>query len=215
MVEGAAGTESMLVRKTAEEYRDKGYEVSGEILLDFLPGFCADLVARKGDEVIVIEVKSRASLATNPGISELARIIDSKPGWSFELILVGEPEKLEAPAGSQALEGENILGRIEEAEKLLEAEHSEAALLLAWSAWEAATRQLIAVEGVPVNDITSPGHVFDQATFLGLISREEYHKFKELQKYRNAIVHGFSHAEIGKELTAELIETVRKMVADA
>ena len=31
-------SEAFLARKTAEEYRSKGYEVSEEFLLDFLPG---------------------------------------------------------------------------------------------------------------------------------------------------------------------------------
>ena len=80
MVEGAIGSKFFLLRKTAEEYRSKGYDVNEETPLDFMPDFLADLVVRKDDEVRVIEVKSRASLAASPRIMELARIIDSKPG---------------------------------------------------------------------------------------------------------------------------------------
>ena len=83
MTEEATNTEYLFLRKTAEEYRKKGYEVALESQLDFFPGFRADLLVRKNDETKVIEVKSRSSLALNPKIGELARIIDSKPGWSF------------------------------------------------------------------------------------------------------------------------------------
>ena len=45
MVREATSTEYLLTRKTAEEYRSKGYEVSLEAPLDFFPGFYADLLA--------------------------------------------------------------------------------------------------------------------------------------------------------------------------
>ena len=142
MVRNATDSEYLLTHKTAEEYRGKGYEVVFEAPLDFLPGFSADLLVRKGDDVRVIEVKSRSSLAADPKISELARLIDAKPGWSFELVLVSEPEKLDSPEGARSFESERILQRIEEAEKSLQAKLPEAAFLLAWSASEAVIREL-------------------------------------------------------------------------
>ena len=87
MISNATNAEYLLALKTAQEYRSKGYDVSTEVLLDFFPNFQADLVVRKGDESKVIEVKSRSSLAADRRISELANIIESKPGWTFELIL--------------------------------------------------------------------------------------------------------------------------------
>ena len=73
LIEDVTSSEYLLAQKTVEEYRSKGYEVSRGALLDFFPGFRADLIVRKDDEVKVIEVKSRSSLAANPKISELAR----------------------------------------------------------------------------------------------------------------------------------------------
>ena len=148
MVRNATATEYLLTQKTAEEYRSRGYEVRLDASLDFLPDFRADLLVCKADEVKVIEVKSRPSLAADPRISELARVIDSMPGWSFELLLVGEPEKVDSPEGARSLESESIGRRVEEAQKSLEAGLPEAAFLLAWSAAEAAIRGLLTAEGV-------------------------------------------------------------------
>ena len=100
MMAGASNAEHLLARKTAEEYRSKGYEVTLDAPLDFFPGYRADLLARKAGEVTVIEVKSRSSLAADSRIRELARVVDAKPGWSFELLLVAEPEKLDSPEGA-------------------------------------------------------------------------------------------------------------------
>ena len=212
-MENATISEQLLADMTAEEYRNKGYEVSRETQLDFLPGIHPDIIVRKGDEVKVIEVKSRASLAADHKISELARVIHSKPGWSFELLMVGEPEKLDSPEGAQSFEDESILRRIEEAEKALGTGLSEAAFLLAWSACEATVRELLAAQGVPNSGITTPDYVLDQAIFHGVISREQYHNLIDMQKYRNAIVHGFGVNDFGEDLVTELIEIARRLNA--
>ena len=213
MVEGIVNLEFVLVQQTAEEYRSEGYEVAELMHLDFLPGFYADLVVRKGDEVKVIEVKTRGSLATTPRIRELAEAIESMPGWTFELLLAGEPHKLDAPEKSSPFQRENILLRIEEAESLLGMGHSDAALVLAWSACEAAARLAVSEHGILDTGMTRPGFVLDQAAFLGIVSRSEYNHLRNVQKYRNAIVHGFSHDGFEYQLVSDLTETVRAMIS--
>ena len=212
MVRDATDTEYLLTRKTAEEYRSKGYEVLLEAPLDFMPGFRADLLVRKGDEMRVIEVKSRPSLAADPKISELARLIESMPGWTFELVLVGEPEKMDSPEGARSFESEKIVHRIEEAERSREAGLPEAAFLLAWSASEAVIRVLLAGQGVSSTSITSPGYVLDQGVYHGVISREDYDALTRMRKYRNAIVHGFGTDDFDDGLVAELIATIRRIM---
>ena len=211
LISNATNAEYLLALKTAQEYRSKGYDVSTEVLLDFFPNFQADLVVRKGGESKVIEVKSRSSLAADRRISELANIIDSKPDWTFELILVSEPESRDAPAGARSFESESILQRIEQAEKALQSDIPEAAFMLAWSACEAAIRALVSNEGVSRPGITSASYVLDQARYLGVISGDEYLKLTDLHKYRNAIAHGFSHDDLGIEMVLELIETARRL----
>ncbi len=212
MVRDATETEYLLTRKTAEEYRSKGYEVRLEAPLDFMPGFRADLLVRKGDETRVIEVKSRPSLAADPKISELARLIESMPGWTFELVLVGEPEKVDAPEGARSFESEKIVQRVEEAERSLQAKMPEAAFLLAWSASEAVIRVLLAAQGVSSTSITSPGYVLDQGVYHGVISRDDYDALTRMRKYRNAIVHGFGADDFDEGLVADLIATIRRIM---
>ena len=213
MVSQGTPSEYLLAKKTAEEYRSRGYEVVMEAPLEFFPGFIADLLVRKGDEVKVIEVRSRPSLAADPRIGELARRVESKPGWTFELVLVSEPEKLDSPTGARSFGSENIAQRFEEAEKALEAGFPEAAFLLAWSAHEAAIRALFAEEGMTQSGITKPDFVLGQAVNHGVISRSEYKTLKELLKYRNAIVHGFSLSNFRAELVVDLIEAGRRVIA--
>ena len=201
-------------REVAEEYRSKGYEVSVGPALDFLDGFQADLVVRKGGESKVVEVKTRAALAADRRIRELVDAIDSRPGWSFELVLVGEPENLYAPTGAVPFERDNIIERIKQAEKAFDSGLWEAAFMLAWSACEAATRMLLINEGVSKEGITSASYVVDQARYLGLLSRDDYLQLSDMQGYRNAIIHGFSHDEIGEQQVAGLFKTARNLMSD-
>ena len=150
-------------------------------------------------------------MAAIPEITELARIVDSKPGWSFELLLVGEPEKVDSPEGASSISGAMILQRIDAAEQALNSGLSEAAFLLAWSACEAAARELVAAEGISDSGIPTSAHVLDQAVYQGVISRNEYKVLTGFQKYRNAIVHGFNVDDFNDELVANLINVVRRM----
>ena len=215
MIRNATNAEILLTEKTEEEYRNKGYTVLREAPLEFMTDFVADLVARKDDETIVIEVSTRAGLALNPRIGELVETLHAKPGWSFELLLVGEPEKLESPASAQPLYGQGTLERLNQAVRALESGLAEAAFVTAWSALEAATRALIAEEVGANSDITMSGHVLDEAVFLGIISRSDYDDLRNMMKYRNAIVHGFSPSDFGNHMVTELIGRVKVICEEA
>lgn len=203
--------ESILIRETVEDYRAKGYEVSTEASLDFFPGFIADIVARRNDETKVIEVKSRSTLAANPRIAELADILESKTGWTFELVLAGEPEREDSPEGARSFDRAQIEERIQEARTALDAGLNGAAFMLAWSACEAAIRELVAAEGVSGEGITSASYILNQAHYLGVLTSEQYRQLLNFQKSRNAVVHGFSH-HVSAETVMSLIETTQKAI---
>lgn len=204
----------MYTRELAENYRDKGYETDTGAVLDFMPDFHPDLVVRKGGETKVIEVRTRGALAADRKIQDLVNAIDARPGWSFELVLVDELENLYTPPEAAPFEQENIVERVEQAEKALEAGFCEAAFMLAWSACEAAARMLLKIEGVSKEGITSASYVVNQARYLGLLSSEDYLRLRDMQGYRNAIAHGFSHDEIGKKQVVELLETARNLTSE-
>ena len=65
-MEDRALFERQFAAKIAAEYTSRGYQVSRDQLLEFFPGFRADLVVRKGDETKVIEVRARSSLVEDP-----------------------------------------------------------------------------------------------------------------------------------------------------
>jgi uncharacterized protein YutE (UPF0331/DUF86 family) len=165
------------------------------------------LLIRKGDEAIIVEVKSRASLAKESQVSELARLLRTKPDWNFELVVVGEEDQWRAPAGARPFAREDILRGLEAAEKLLEAGFSEAALLLAWSASEATVRLLVEEEGIVLERLLTPLYILKQAAMHGVVSREAYHSLTKIVEYRNALVHGFKPVDFESTLVTELKRT--------
>ena len=210
-MEDIAISERQFIAKKAAEYRSRGYEVSQDAPLDFLPGFIADLVVRKDDETRVIEVKTRTSLGVTPQMTELAEAISARPGWSFELLVVSEPERLDAPESAQPFTESHIDRRIDQAEKILAMGFAEAAFLLAWSACEAAVRVLAAAEGVEIRRATHSGYILGQAVYHGAISRNDDAYLSEMLAYRNAIVHGLDVPDFDDERARELIVAARKL----
>lgn len=83
--------EKRLIQELAREYQDKGYEVAVEPEAKQLPAaladFRPDLLVRRGEDVIVVEVKGRGSLG-DPKLQELAKTVREQPGWRFELVLL-------------------------------------------------------------------------------------------------------------------------------
>ncbi len=198
----------------AAEYRGKGCEILRDVPLEFLPGYRADMVVKNGYETKVVEVKTRPSLAANPGLRELERIVNSRPGWKFELKLVGEPERLAATENAQSLDEAGILDRLAQAEAALDAGMTEAAFLLAWTAAEAAVRMMVKAEGVAVERATDPAYVLGMAVAHGAIDRDNYRHLLKTMQYRNAIAHGFDVSDFTGELVAELTVKVKSLLAE-
>jgi uncharacterized protein YutE (UPF0331/DUF86 family) len=214
-MEAVTSPERQRARALAEEYRSRGYEVIEEPspaqLPDFLSGYRPDLLVRKGDEAIVVEVKSRSSLAKDTQIRDLAQLLQTQPHWHFELVVVGEGERLSAPEGARPFERDDILRSIEAAERLFESGFSEAALLLAWSTSEATVRLLVEAEGIVLEHL-NPSYILKQAVMNGVIARDEYNFLTNLMKYRNALVHGFKTIDFDPALVSELISRTKRLL---
>ena len=212
MMGHTAMSEELLAYVVEKDFRKKGYEVLPAQKLDFLPDFIPDLVVRRDGETRVVEIGSRSSLATSPQLTEWARTIHSRPGWSFQLVLLGEPEKLESPEGLRPFEVPDVHLRIQQAEAVLASGLREAAFLLAWTACEAAIRICIAEPGSSNARITTSGHLLDLARFVGVISRGDYRYLTDAQRNRNAVAHGFGISNLTDASVTSLLETARRIL---
>ena len=202
-------SERIRLELVAEDYTSKGYHVLREPKLDFLQGFIPDLVVEKDGVTRVIEVKSRSSLLGNDRVVEMAKLVYSQPGWTFDLHMVGEPEAMETPKGAKSFNVEHILERLEDAEKIRDAGQVETAFLLAWTACEAALRELTAMYGFGNVSITTATHLIEQSTYHGVISRDDYFRFMDAVTFRNAFAHGYTVDDFDHEMLDDLIVSAR------
>jgi hypothetical protein len=214
-MEATTSQERQRAGAIAAEYRSRGYEVieqpSPEQLPEFLEGYHPAMLVQKGEEAIIVEVKSRSSLTKDPRIRELARLVQAEPQWNFELVVVGEEVQSSVPEGARPFERDDILRNIEVAERLVASGFSEAALLLAWSMLEATVRLLTEEEGIVLERL-SPLYILKQAVINGVISRNEYNLLTNIMKYRNALVHGFKPMDFDPAVVKELISTTKRLL---
>jgi hypothetical protein len=219
-MEAIAALEKRHAYKLAEEYRGQGYDVveqpSQDQLPAFLNGYHPDLLLRKEgeDEAIVVEVKSRASLAKEPKVKELARMLRTKPGWRLDLVVVDIGEQLEALEGAHPFTLEDISRGIVEAERLLASGFAEAALLRAWSATEPTVRLLAEREGL-TTDRFAPAHMLKQAVVNGVVSRSNYEFLVRALRHRDAQAHGFIQHDFDPTLTGTLIDKTKALFQSA
>ena len=187
-------TERQRIERIAEEYRSRGYEVlvepAGPDLPSFLGDHRPDLIARRGEERLVIELKPSPSEGEPDQVRGLAERIEREPGWKFVLIatspaeelLPGEPLRLLSTAGvEQHLQGARLL--------LGEGQHA-AALLLAWAAVEGQLRAIAKEEKIPLPR-PDTSTLLRQLVSLGLIDREQHRLLTDAYKARSAAAHGF------------------------
>lgn len=212
--------EERLVLQVAEEYRQKGYEVvlqpAPSSLPDFLRGYRPDLLARQGNESVVVEVKASSAPSRQDLFRELARAVEGHPGWRFELVIANAPPvpEPEAPTGERpSLTGSDVARVISDAEDLVGSGRPEAALLWAWSAAEATLRLLVGDEGVSPRR-HDPAYLLKQLALEGEIPREDYEVLMRSFRARNAVAHGFRpEEELELEnLVRELLRATARLI---
>jgi hypothetical protein len=124
------------VESLATKYRSEGYEVTiapGE--QDLPPALSRshpDLIARRGSEGIVAEVKLRGPSSHGESweqIDRLAHTTKALPGWRFELVIVDEQAPSEAAESGRSWSEDEIRHVLRDVEVLLAQRLNEAALL--------------------------------------------------------------------------------------
>jgi len=145
-----------------------------------LHGFCPDLVARRGQQHLVVQVvASRQRLASMRGVA-LAKQVSRLPGWQLVMVYVPEPPLIE--------DQEQLLDGAARARELA-AHDPEAALLLGWSALEGTLHRLALADSRGA-DVGSTGALLARPTSLGTVDEDEHELLRSALRMRNTLVHG-------------------------
>ncbi len=210
--------EQELLRRVAQQYRGEGFDVVVEPQGDQVPSFASkfrlDMIATRGDEKVVVEVKkNRRELARDPEFLKLSEVINAQPGWRLDLIITeGETSVERASLEAEEPSFEQIIGSLDDAEALIEVAPVRFALLAAWPALEAAMRRVCRLANLPgrksAMELVSILYSNDSLT------REQWEKLRDLNKIRSQVVHGFVPKKVDPEMVRYVTSTARELLHD-
>ncbi len=206
------------IKQLADQYRNQGYDVIFKPGPDFLPEFIQnyrpDLLLRRNDESVIVEVKSHSDLDTATGqfLRGVAEKVNQQPGWRFELIMTNSNQKFSTLKIEQSLQEDDIRSRLTTAREL--SQYSlEAAFLYAWSLVEATLRLITQKEKLQV-EILNSLTLIKKLTSEGLLDRAQYHLLMHSQSLRNIVVHGFKPAQLIANDVIDLINLIEELLVD-
>jgi REase_AHJR-like len=179
----------------AEEYKRRGYSVtvspSGNRLPKFLSRFRPDIIAQGPDESVVIEIKSADKVRGTEYWKRLSSVLQQHPSWRLELV-VNNNTMRQPP---ETIHEDVIRRRMQEGQQLTEQGMFAAALLVIWSAVEAAMRLASERHELELPDFR-PATVVSRLYSDGLLKREEYDFLVDCMQIRNLVAHGFSNGRL-------------------
>jgi hypothetical protein len=202
---------------SAQRYRDEVYQVisrpSGDQIPPFMAGFQPDIIATRGNEVVVVEIKrNRIDLASDQQISQLAEIVNARPGWRLDLVVL-EPETTVEKAAQDAAEpsDEQLAHILKTADELSEKGYSPYACVVAWGGLEAAMRRL--QSDAELYGRTTPAELMRTLYGNGFLSREQFERLRESYKIRSQVVHGLVPGQVDPDLGRYVTTTARYLVS--
>ena len=169
-------TEYESIEKLAAKYKRQGYDVvihpSREQLPSVLRQFRPDLIARREDDKVVVEMKSHQELFTERDLVPIAEQVAKLQGWRLELQVVGQTRQARQKTAAP-LSPEDALRRLASAAALLKSKDQESALVVAWSAFEAVLRQMSWHADIPMSPWNA-ARAAKQLVAIGVLTRSDY-----------------------------------------
>jgi hypothetical protein len=211
--------ERATVERVAQEYRDKGYQVvvqpDATERPDFIREYQPDIIARSPRETVVIEVKNWVSAAERDQLQAIAKRVEGRPGWRFVVVSPGDVGGAPGPELTD-LQEPQIVQLLNQATNLRADGQIQAALLVAWSALEAAMRRAAEANAIELRR-SDPWAVMRELVSNGVLDRQRYRDISDVLRVRSAIAHGFAAPEtVDLAPALDLIETsARELLAEA
>lgn len=205
-----------LVDRVAERYRRQGYDVLiepvGEQRPAFLSEFRPDLIARRGEESVVVEVKWGERAGSEPAVRKLATEVARHPGWRLDLVLGQESKGVITFESLMMPLARDLEAQLDEGIELCRNDHLAAGALLIWAAFEGAARLVAAREELGTTPVTAPLALIRSLVSSGLIDDGEYETIKAAYRRRNGIAHGFASAPEDGEIFERLSKVALRLL---
>ncbi|WP_420622490.1 hypothetical protein [Candidatus Poriferisodalis sp.] len=183
MMMNAAARKALMSAKA--RYEADGYIVSVKQRLPVpFDAFVADAIAQRGDEFVVVDVRS-ANMDdwSRDRLGMLREMLRTKSGWRLDILTY----TTEAPPTVPDLE--DIERRVLEARRLSDTSPDAAALLM-WSAIEGALLRVAHRRDIAPKRRLPPRNLIQQLTIDGILSDNQSAAVREFACRRDEIAHG-------------------------
>jgi hypothetical protein len=205
--------------QVAEQYRCEGYRVilhpGGGDVPPFAEGQEVDLVAYRDEEKVLVQVKvSREDLRDDAGAIRMAELVNSQPGWRFDLIVLnpnGSAYQVSPDASEPPLE--RIEQNLASAEQMSNTGELQLAFVISWAALEAAMRYAARGSGIEVKS-AAPSFLLRALYSEGLLHRNEFDQLNEALKVRNALVHGMMIPAVNPSVPRYVVGVARRLLSE-
>lgn len=204
------------IQSTASDLENQGYSVTiepdpSEIPFD-LHRYRPDILATRGDENLLIDIKTRGHQRSVERYREITKIVGSQQNWRFMLSTIDtiEPVEsvlIESQADSQSLK--NMLGKLEH---LLSGDDYDLAMPYLWSIYISSLRTVGEKADVPI-DITSDKSFLNHMYSLGEMSFGEYEWAQQFLESRNRAVHRLD-TNVSRESMLKMYDHIRQKLID-
>jgi hypothetical protein len=210
-----------LLRLLRDRYLSEGFQFiirpSRDLTPSFLGDYEPDAVALRGNGGVVTEIKSRRSAQGRKRMDDIARRFDAHPEWRFELIFgdnfVGDRAFHASPANVDPLTDREFDALRLEVATLMDGEHHNAALLMAWAFLEAAGRRALAGDAPGSRRPLTGWQLIEQLLHRGLIHSKSLDPLQNLLAKRNAVAHAVAANEATQRDVTALLELADDLAA--
>jgi len=194
------------VQSTANDLKKQGYVVviepdSSSIPFD-LKQYRPDILATRGDENLIIDIKTRGSRRSIERYQEIAEIVGSHENWRFMLSTIDATASGYSSTNHPSVEALNQM--LSKLDSLLSGNNYDLALPYLWSVYIAGMRIAGEHSAIPI-DATSDRSVLDYMYSLGELSSDEYEFARSFLELRNKAVHSVE-VNISKEAVLEIYQ---------
>jgi len=204
--------EEATLKKIARQYSTEGYEVfiapTAAQLPELLRNYRIDLLCKRGEETVIVEVKRSGSEKLDPKLHALAEAVSRIPNYRFDFIAAARDPR---PRQAEWLAAEELSSLVNEATRLQHMDHLTASVMLLWSATEGTLRLLAAQEHVSA-EMQNPSVLIKSLYSNGVLDKGQYSVFQRAVRYRNAAAHAYKTESIDEafflhwaELTTDLL----------
>jgi hypothetical protein len=209
-------SEREAIRQYADWYAQQGYQVSIEPspreLPEFLRTLAPDMIARRGGENVVVEIKT-SSPASFETVQRLARALEHRAGWQLQVVYADLPDPEWQPP-SQLPERRDLLARLDRIGRASEdADQRRLEFLLLWSIVEAAARHRLSALKIPPTTRISSSALLKMLVSEGIIEDDDYAVLRRGLAARNAIAHGFLNQTVDAALFEQIRITAKALLA--